>query len=168
VPPDTRMLPLPFFPVTAINSAVLKRLLEKASDKPTRSLCMTACIYSNYFALFTATIFFILLLVGTSLQTDGWIRYSPNGTFLTLQLPPFEQRILFQCSPPTANANTSYPTVPPSLHCVLFFFMLLSNAARVRYGLKLEAVATEWQTYGPSVMRSRFKASECAPTTCPA
>jgi hypothetical protein len=52
-----------------------------------------------------------MMLVGTCIQTDGWIRYQPNGTFYSLQLPPFEQRILTQCSPATANLNSSYPTV---------------------------------------------------------
>ncbi len=72
---------------------------------------MSVCIYVNYFGLLIATIFFIMMLVGSSIQTDGWILYQPNGTFVTLQLPPYEQQILTQCSGPTANANHSYPTV---------------------------------------------------------
>lgn len=60
----------------------------------------------------------------------------------------------------------SHCTAPSAAR--LFFFMRISNAALARYGLKLEVVATEWQTYGPSVMRLRYKASESAPTTCPA
>jgi hypothetical protein len=72
---------------------------------------MSASLVAAFLANVIATIFYIMLLAGSILQTDGWLRYSPNGTFVTLKLPPYEQRILTQCSPPTARYNATYPTV---------------------------------------------------------
>ena len=74
---------------------------------------MSAALVAAFIANVIATIFYIMLLAGSALQTDGWLRYSPNGTFVTLKLPPYEQQILTQCSPATANFNASYPTVRP-------------------------------------------------------
>lgn len=55
----------PSLAVTIINAAVLKHRLDDASNNPNRSRCMSLCIYANYLAHLIATIFYILLLIGT-------------------------------------------------------------------------------------------------------
>jgi hypothetical protein len=126
---------------------------------------MSASLVATFIVNAIATIFYIMLLAGSSLQTDGWLRYSPNGTFVTLKLPPYEQRILTQCSLPTAHSNASYPTVrhthppPRSIRALTPYYL--------RYGWRQAAEATAWQTFGPSATRSTAKASKCARTICP-